>query len=322
VAKFFGANILAYTKDMSEPEWLKVRMNGVGGSDVGSIAGVSPWGTPLSVYLSKDETCTVDKKVGRAAQWGKWMEDDVARDAAARLGFDSRRVNAVLQHPERPWMLANIDRFIYEPFKAIHEIKVIVSRERAGEIIKSVEDGKPTPLPEHEAQVRWYMAVTGIDKAIITYEMAYADPIDITIERDLEIEAHLIQICESFWQLVQDKTPPAMDGSDLADAWLQSRFKGSTPTTISLDAGASFLIESYVRARDIIKQQESIMSMAKQNLEQLMGDNETGSTPDSRVITWKPQTTNRFDTTTFKKDHPQLAEVYTKATTSRVFRVK
>ena len=53
--------ILCDTKGMTNEEWLKVRMHGpkgnipytVGGSDVAAIFGVSPWTSPLELWLIK-----------------------------------------------------------------------------------------------------------------------------------------------------------------------------------------------------------------------------------------------------------------------------
>jgi putative phage-type endonuclease len=42
--------------------------------------------------------------------WGTMLEPIVAAHYTKRTGNKVRRVNAVLQHPEHPWMLANVDR--------------------------------------------------------------------------------------------------------------------------------------------------------------------------------------------------------------------
>ena len=39
-------------------------------------------------------------------------------------------------------------------------------------------------------------------------------------------------------------------------------------------------------------------------------------------VTWTPYTSSRFDSTRFKKDHAELAEAYTKTTTTRRFSVR
>ena len=39
-------------------------------------------------------------------------------------------------------------------------------------------------------------------------------------------------------------------------------------------------------------------------------------------VTWTPYTSSRFDSVRFKKDHAELAEAYTKTTTTRRFSVR
>ena len=56
-------------------------------------------------------------------------------------------------------------------------------------------------------------------------------------------------------------------------------------------------------------------------IKQVMGDEET-LLAGAFKVTWTPYTTSRFDSTSFKKDHAELAAVYTKTTTSRRFSVR
>ena len=53
----------------------------------------------------------------------------------------------------------------------------------------------------------------------------------------------------------------------------------------------------------------------------VMGDEET-LLAGAFKVTWTPYTTSRFDSTSFKKDHAELAAAYTKTTTTRRFSVR
>src|SRR5690554_1892820 len=103
---------LVSTADMDRRDWLQVRTRGIGGSDIAAIAGVSPWATPLSVYLDKIGGAP-EKEGTEAMGWGTILEDVVAREYARRHPeYTIRRVNAVLQHPEVRYFIGNIDREI------------------------------------------------------------------------------------------------------------------------------------------------------------------------------------------------------------------
>ena len=60
---------------------------------------------------------------------------------------------------------------------------------------------------------------------------------------------------------------------------------------------------------------------AEDAIKQVMGDEET-LLAGAFKVTWTPYTTSRFDSTSFKKDHAELAAAYTKTTTSRRFSVR
>src|SRR5690606_28440496 len=103
---------LVSTTGMSEQEWLGVRRKGIGGSEIAAIAGLSPFETPLSVYLRKIGELP-DKEETEAMYWGSVLENVIAEEYKRRHPeVRVRRVNAVLQHPEVPYFLANIDREI------------------------------------------------------------------------------------------------------------------------------------------------------------------------------------------------------------------
>ena len=47
-----------------------------------------------------------------SAYFGNVLEEVVAQEFAKRTRLKVQRRNAILQHPEYPWMLANVDRLI------------------------------------------------------------------------------------------------------------------------------------------------------------------------------------------------------------------
>lgn len=106
------AEVLISTVDMNRQEWLDARKNGIGGSDVSAIAGLNKWKSPVGVYLDKIGASPDEDSAGEAAYWGNVMEDVVAQEFSIRTGLRVRRRNAILKHPEYPFMLANVDRLI------------------------------------------------------------------------------------------------------------------------------------------------------------------------------------------------------------------
>lgn len=68
----------------------------------------------------------------------------------------------------------------------------------------------------------------------------------------------------------------------------------------------------------LIEEAQAEAETIKDAIKAHMGDSETAYAGEYK-ITWKPVTTVRIDTTAFKKAMPDLAEAFTKTTTSKRF---
>jgi len=109
--KYGQARRLASTTELTREQWLDIRQLGIGSSDAAVAVGLSPYKCPLSLWLEKTgrkEPEDISHK--EAVLWGIELEPVLAQVYAKRTGYRVRRVNAVLQHPEHPFMLANLDR--------------------------------------------------------------------------------------------------------------------------------------------------------------------------------------------------------------------
>jgi putative phage-type endonuclease len=86
-------------------------MRGIGGSDAAKVLGISRWGGPLTVFMDKTGR-SPEREMTEAMEMGIILEEVTARLFMRRTGLRVARVNRMLQHPEYPWMVANIDRRI------------------------------------------------------------------------------------------------------------------------------------------------------------------------------------------------------------------
>ena len=101
---------LVETKQMNRADWLQLRRQGIGSSDAASAVGLNPYCSPLQLWLEKTNGDDSDDSPSDAAYWGTVLEPIVADEYARRTGCKVRKVNAVLQHRDQPFMLANLDR--------------------------------------------------------------------------------------------------------------------------------------------------------------------------------------------------------------------
>ena len=206
---------------MDRNEWLALRRTGIGGSDAAAILGLNPYESPYSVWADKlgflperDDT--------EAMRQGRDLEEYVAQRFCEKSGKRVRKVNRTLRDPGRPFMLANIDRDIVKEASGL-ECKTTSSMN-----LKKFKGGD---FPEQyycqcvhyicvTGYTRWYLAVLVLNSGFFVYQMT-------TIENDSvpdwcegsvyvspEEKEALVNAEGVFWKLVEDKTPPPVDGSD------------------------------------------------------------------------------------------------------------
>ncbi len=93
------------------------RQRFIGGSDVAGILGVSPWDTPLDIYLKKTETGPrgeIDPSKEKLFRWGKLLEPVVIKHLRQDYGIRVTKISSPRKpnryiDPEHPFLAAEID---------------------------------------------------------------------------------------------------------------------------------------------------------------------------------------------------------------------
>jgi putative phage-type endonuclease len=309
------AQILVATKEMTRDEWLDWRKHGIGGSDASAVAGLNPYKSPVQVYLEKIGDMEIEE-AGESAYWGTMLEDMVAQEFSKRTGMKVQRKNAILQHPEYQHMIANIDRLIVgEDKPGILECKT--ANAWSG---KDWEEGKIPP--QYIIQVQHYLAVTGYEYAYIAALVGGQKFFYYKIDRDQELIDYLVKIESVFWQMVQDRMPPEVDGSEASSDLLKKLYPiAEDRKEIDMPAEASLLLDAYEQVKAEIKELEQRKDELENKLKAMMADAEIGKA-GKRIVEWKNVNANRFDSKSFQKDMPGLYENYVKLSPYRKFSIK
>ena len=92
--KYLDANIEYNTLNMPKETWLKLRKNGIGGSDASSILNLNPYRSSVNVYMDKiDEN--IEIKTNMKMILGKKLEDFVAKEFCNQTGKKVRNLNGI-----------------------------------------------------------------------------------------------------------------------------------------------------------------------------------------------------------------------------------
>ena len=300
---------LASTTQLSREEWLQIRSTGIGSSDAAAAIGLSSYKCSLSLWLEKTgRQLPEDISEKEAVVWGTVMEPVLAKMYAERTGRKVRRVNAVLQHPEHPFMLANLDReVITESGTGILEIKT------AGFYsAQQWEDGVPVA---YQCQVLHQLAVTGHVWADVAVLIAGQEFRIYRIERDDDKIADLIQREAQFWSWVTNNQQPDPDGSYDAQQALLSLFPTDNGQTLDFsesgpfnDLFAELLILRH--RKEEIEQQESTL---KHRIQAALGS-ATAAIFQQGKVTWRKAKDRLVpDLDRLSLEHPELLQQYAKA---------
>lgn len=309
------AKVLVNTLKMDHTQWLQARTQGIGGSDVSAIAGLNKWKSAVQVFLEKTQAIEKEDIQSESAYFGNVLEEVVAREFSKRTDLKVQRRNAILQHPEYPWMLANVDRLIVGE-------KIGLECKTASEYLKKEWEDEEVPAA-YLLQCQHYMAVTGYEAWWIAVLIGGNKFVHKKIERDEELIQYLIDIEKDFWlNNVKKNEPPMFDGSDSSTELLKHLYPESiTDSFVSLGKQEELLIEARDQVDREIKALQEQKAEYENKIKAKLGTSEAGGTENYKVF-WKSYITNRFDSKRFKADHPDLHEQYIKKSKSRKFTVK
>lgn len=291
------------SKNATREEWLKVRKLGLGGSDMAAVLGLSPWRSPIDVWLDKSSD-TVDEKESEPMYWGNVLEEVVAQEFAKRSGYKVRNNNFTLQSEEYPYLLANIDREIVG-LDAGLECKT------ANAFKANEWDGDNVP-DAYYIQCQHYMAVTGKSSWWIAALIGGNTFVYKEIKRNEEVIAAIIDTGAAFWELVKNKTMPAPDDTKQCENALKKLYQKSNGQSVELPANYGNMILDYLEIKNQLSDLESKKRGIENVMKDFLKDNER-ATYGEHFVSWKstkPRET--FDAKAFKNDYPELHKQYIK----------
>ncbi|WP_353856461.1 lambda-exonuclease family protein [Bacillus sp. Bos-x628] len=311
------AKVLSSTANMSHEEWLLSRQKGIGGSDAAVVLGLSKWKTPFELWLEKTGQVLLEDEQSDAAYFGTILEEIVAKEFEIRSGKKVRKRNAILQHPDHPMIIANIDRMIVGE-KAILECKT-TSAYNAKEW---VDDEIPA---SYIVQVQYYLGILGPEykKGYFAVLIGGNQFVWKEVERDEELIEMIFSSVVNFWNdHVLSGVAPPLDGSSAAEEFLKKKYAQSDSTkVVDLTSANKERIQHYLRLKAEIAALQTQAKELENQIKQEMKDAETGFVGKYQA-TWKPVVSKRVDTNKLKEHFPDVYQKVIKETHSRRFGIK
>ena len=298
---------LVDTRTLDRQQWLAVRQGGIGSSDAAAAVGLCPYKSQLELWMEKTGRTPIEDAppgMDDPRYWGTLLEPYVAVAYSQQTNRKVRKVNAVLQHPSCPYMLANLDREVVGcPDVQILECKT------AGEWgSKLWRDGVPEYV---QLQVQHQLAVTNQAAADVAVLLC-GQRLEIhRIERDEDVIARLTVLEARFWHHVTTDTEPPADGSESAGKALRQLYPGGGNTLdFCEDRGLSDTFAELVALKDELEVRGQHAEHLKQTLQQAMGDAARAVFATGEVSFKRAQDGTGLDTKRLAQDHPELMAQY------------
>lgn len=305
---------------MTAADWHAWRAEGIGGSDIAALVGLSRYASPTSLYYEKTGQLPDDREDSERLRIGRRMEPVLADEFHDRTGLFCMASQSLWAHKDWAVARCTLDGLGYEGDD-------IDERSPLG-TIEFKTDGRfawPEGIPANiRAQCVWQMGVTGLPMSWLVVMFAgfriqvYEIPFDDDAHKDW---AFMLSTAAEFWRHVETGDPPPYDDHEQTTRALEQIHEPDPTRELDADDYSRDLVDRLRRAKATTKAAKATEDAMSNELRATLGDY-CDLVDSGRVIaSWRPQTAGRVDIAELRKNYPDLVDVYTTETQSRVLRL-
>ena len=336
-------NILCDCTGMTNEMWLKCREHGpkgnieytVGGSDVATIFGLSPWTTPLELWMVKKGRMK-PKSPPNPDQlaMGHMLEPIAAHFYAQRTGNTVTDDNYLYQHATLEYALANIDRRYKR--KEDGEGGVLECKSLTYHKAADWADGA-IPI-YYELQLRYYLAVLDEKHGAFSALWGNNPENDLATPHIERVQAKEDIIFEKLdrwiWSLRHDKPPTMEDVQPQLAMDALARIYGAGKKGLpTIEFPRKYepqlrkiaaLQEENAQLKGAIKKNEEAIEAHSVRIAELMKEHEHGiltTTTDKLLVDFVTSTSRRVSSDYLKQNYPTIYEEARKPSKNRKVKV-
>jgi putative phage-type endonuclease len=298
----------------------KRRRTGIGGSDLGAILGVSPYATPLDVYLSKmgePELDAPSAEQSEAMRIGQVIEPTLAALFSERTGLKTRK-GTFARSRQHAFAIGHPDALVIDAGKPIAGAEwKNVGLQNAGQWGESGTDIVP---PVYLLQCVHYMLVTELPEWWLGALIGGNEFRVYRVKRDAELEAMALDAERAFWQCVEAKTPPEQPRTSEQALML---FPQATVPKIEANGEALRALAALRQCKEIETAAKLKLDEHKTTLMRYMGDaQQLVDLGGNVLVDWGNRESKRIDVQALRIAHPEIAARFERTSKTRAFLVK
>lgn len=286
----------------TEKGWLRSRSRSIGASESAAILGVGY--TSQSAYTVWQQKCwpanpdsdapTIEMRVGQI------IEPALREIFRTTTGLDIRPLHhkhdrVVYQHDDHPWLRATLDAQV-ESERAVVELKNV------GEHRGKEWGNNSVPL-KFQVQVQHQMLVRGWHHGYVCALIGGRTPIVRKVEANERFQAKMLEKLAEFWQCVESREPPPIDGSYATREALARQHPTDDGTTVDLSADCTLLADRLDVLREEKRTIDDQIRAAENKLKAEIGDSVAGRLADGTTLAWTSHQRGGYtvDPTTYRR---------------------
>ena len=273
-------------------EWYDFRMNGIGGSEVGTVLGINKYDTNVRLFHEKIGSIDQRREDNERMFWGRtnekniadvWQYYDGSQDGYVQnynndqIVRKCRSVNGYVVNPDYPWLFASVDRLINieggfnlitgEP---LEKEGILECKNMSYWVQKMWEDGIPI---FYLVQIHQYMLILDLDYAEIAMLVDGGRLVVEKIQRDEAIIERLINITKSWWydrvlpakKAVESRNMADMEGNMAESEKYEAEIQRFEPDPDDSEAYKEFMEEKFVEVRPQVDGTMELYALAKRD---------------------------------------------------------
>lgn len=305
---------------LNNQDFTRERTKYLGGSDIGAILGFSKYRTALDVWLEKTDR-VANAVDNLPVRFGTFAEEFVATEYATQTRFSLAHHESGIPHPQYPFMVGHIDRFVFESADSVNGELFHSDGSSAASHLLECKTASPfnqsdwgelgtdeVPM-SYLVQCLWYLAITNLERCDVAVLFGNSDFRIYEVYRDKELEDLIIAKAAIFWNdyVLKDTPPPAQCEADY-----QHLFKKEVAgKAIEANPTVCELTQKLQLLNSEIKSKEIEISQIKQTIMGQMGDAELLTYQGQVLATWRsPKKSYRLDSKRLELEHPELTPQY------------
>jgi putative phage-type endonuclease len=298
---------LVSTKGMSREEWLEQRRRGIGCSDVPVILGISKFKTITELWEEKTGRRPLEQRDNPDMQRGRTLEPIIADIYAEKTGRTVRRVNAILQHPKYPFLLANLDRKTSVPDNPDRPgyAPVEIKCPRLSVFGRIQREGVPQ---YYYVQLQAEMLVMGASwGSLAVFNAERWELLHFDVPADPELQEQIVSRCEQFWNKVILDTPPQEAESQPADIVDVPAVESGKLIRIENNQWQT-AVNNLREAQELMREAEALEKQAKMHIQNIMDAHkaEVAEGAGARIYCSTQAGRRSFDAEAFNAAHPEI----------------